>query len=279
MRHAWVRRWVSLALVCSLAGCATAAVPYVGQGPYPQITRGRPIAPIDALGNVFGVLTKLLLWNRKADNHAISAQTEARLTEYLDAPRSAAAGTHFSLNEYAPGRAMSRLVHNHKVAWPYRVLLGFPITLVLDVLIPGRLFAGLIGGDVYNPFTDTVSIYSDLPSVALHEAGHAHDFNSRRWKGTYAALRLIPGVDLYQEYKATDEAIAYLIESRQEEEELAAYQVLYPAYGSYVGGYLFPPIGTLAGVLIGHSLGRTQAMTKARFYRREAVIRDTIAAQ
>lgn len=261
-----MRRILVLALALALAGCATAPPPYIGQGPHPQITRGAPIAPIDGLGNVFAVLTKLILWNRKMDNHDISAETETYLVEYVDLPESNTDGTHYSLNEYNPGLAFSRLVKNKKVKWPYRILIGFPVTLIVDVLIPGRLFAGLLSGDMYNPYTDTVSIYSDLPSVALHEAGHSHDFNKRRFKGTYAFVRIIPGVDLFQEYKASEQAFKYLIDTGDHKQEIAAYKILYPAYGTYVGAYVPFPGGGLAGALAGHLIGRTEASTKQKQY-------------
>ena len=264
-----MRRLAAVLLAIVLIGCATAPPPYVGQGPHPQITRGHPIPPVDFLGNVFGVLSKLILWNWKLSNHDISAHTEGYLVRYVDAPVSNAEGTHFNLNEYAPGRALKRLVRNKKVAWPYRLLIGFPVTLIADVLIPGRLFAGLLNGDAYNPYTDTVSIYSDHVAVALHEAGHAHDFNARRYKGTYAFIRLLPLVDLFQEYKATDAALTYLTDTNERREELAAYKVLYPAYGTYVGAYVPFPGTSLAGALVGHALGREKAARRAREFREQ----------
>ena len=111
-----------------------------------------------------------------------------------------------------------------------------------------------------------MQIYSDLPSVALHEAGHVHDFNKRRYKGTYALVRLIPFVDLYQEFQATDEALTYLIETGERQEELAAYKILYPAYGSYVGGYFFILGGPLIGAVGGHLWGRAKAHSRAKYY-------------
>src|SRR3989338_1785189 len=140
-------------VAAALVGCAT-TVPYVGQGPHQQITRGRPIPVIDFLGNVFGLLSKLVLWEWKMNQHWVSEDTERYLVKYVDAPETQTEGTLYSLNEYAPGRALKRLVANRKVAWPYRLLLGLFQTLVYDVLFPGRLFGGLIGGDNYNPFTD-----------------------------------------------------------------------------------------------------------------------------
>ena len=100
--------------------------------------------------------------------------------------------------------------------------------------------------------------------MALHEAGHVHDFASRRFKGTYASIRIIPFVDLYQEYKASAEAIGYLKEIHDHSAELDAYKVLYPAYGTYVGSYLFPLIGSAAGALLGHVVGRSASALRKR---------------
>ena len=243
------------------AGCAT-AVPYTGVGPSWQLERGAPVPPVDFLGNVLSLPAKLLLWSWRFNLHSISPETEQTLTAYLqarDLPTLRRAK--FRLNEYNPAQDLSRLVKNHDVAWPYRLLLGLPLTLAFDVVLPGRLFPW---GDYYNPYTNTVHLYSDHPAIALHEAGHAHDFASRRHKGTYAVLRLIPFVDLYQEHRATQEAIGYLREIHDQPAELAAYKILYPAYGTYVGGYLFPPIGTLGGALLGHAAARAGAAAVLR---------------
>ena len=263
-----MRQGLAYVLAIGLAGCST-VTPYVGQGPHPDITRGHPIPPVDFLGNVFALPIKLILWNWHVDDHAVSERTESYLVSYIDSAQSVTEGTHYSLNEYAPGRALARLVHNRKVAWPYRLLIGLPVTLIIDVLLPGRLFGGLIGGDNYNPYTDTVSIYSDHPAIALHEAGHSHDFNTRHYKGTYAFIRLIPFVDLYQEFQATDEALTYLVETGDRQQEIAAYKILYPAYGTYIGSYLIIiPAGSVLGAILGHICGRAKAHSAEQEYLR-----------
>ena len=263
-----VRQTAALILSIVLAGCATTPPAYTGQGPYPQLERGHAAPPIDFLGNVLALPAKLVLWCWAFDLHSISPETEQQLIEYLDTQRlPAMQDTRFQLNEYRPGQDLSRLIHNRHVAWPYRLLLGLPVTLIGDVLLPGRLFPW---GDYYNPFTNTVHLFSDHPAIALHEAGHAHDFALRRWKGTYAALRMIPGVDLYQEYKASKEAISYLKDQQDLETELSAYKILYPAFGTYVGSYFFAPIGTIAGALLGHLTGRSTAAARAHRARQEA---------
>jgi len=264
----WLRRTTNLVFlaVCVVAaGCAT-TVPYTGPGPYPQLERGTPVPPVDFLGNVLALPLKLLLWSWRFDVHYVSPETEAQLVAYLDArDLPALEDTKFRLNQYRPAQDLARLVKNRHVAWPYRLLLGFPVTLVFDVLLPGRL---LPWGDYYNPWTNTVHLYSDHVAIALHEAGHAHDFAGRGLKGTYSAARLIPFVDLYQEYQATDEAIEYLKDSGNRTAALGAYRILYPAYGTYVGSYVLPPIGTVVGALIGHARGRQRAWEKRAFYER-----------
>jgi len=239
----------------ALVGCST-TVPYVGQGPHPQITRGQPVPVVDFLGNAFGLLSKLVLWDWKMSQHWVSEDTERYLVKYINDPDTQTEGTLYSLNEYAPIRALKRLTANRKVAWPYRLLFGFPTTLIHDVLLPGRLFSGLTSSDNYNPFTDVVSIYSDHPAVALHEAGHSHDVNRRRYKGTYTLLRfLVIGV-LFQEYRASEEAINSLQKMNASREVCSASEILYPAYGTYIGSAVVPLVGFAIGAVFGHVLGR-----------------------
>lgn len=248
-----------------LAGCAT--TPYVGQGPNPQIIRGHPIPPVDFIGNVFALPVKLLLWDWRVDNHSISADTEAVLDKFLSAHLTEIGDTKFRLNVWAPQDDVKRLVHNHRVAWPYRATFGV-LSIVVETVLPSRLFGGLLGGDSYNPFTNTVSLYSDHPAIALHEAGHALDFSDQKRQGTYAMARILPFVDLAQEHEATTLAIDYLMDVGDQHDELEAYKILYPAYGTYVGGYMPGPfgIGSFVAVLAGHVLGRARAREQAQFY-------------
>lgn len=257
-------RSVALLVAISLAGCATAN-PYVGQGPHPQVQRGRPVLVVDALGNILAVIPKIVLLDWRVADHAISPDTEAYVVKYLDGHQQQVGTTQVQLNQYAPHHDLARLVRNHNVAWPYRLILGFPITLVFDVLLPGRLFPW---GDYYNPWTDTVHVYSDHPAVGLHEIGHAYDTNRRRFKGTYAAIRMVPFVDLFQEMQATGEAIDYLRETGDRPQELRAYKILYPAFGTYAGGYMFILGGSLIGAVVGHVFGRIKAHDRAEYYKR-----------
>lgn len=224
----------------------------------PQIERGKPRKFVDSVGWVVGIPGKILLWNRRVDNHDVSPETEAAIAAYLE--KNGLDQVKVRVNEYDPLGEWRRLRKNKAVGWGWRYTAG-TLTALHYTLLPGRIF----GGDNYNPFTNTISLYSDLPAVALHEGGHAKDFGSRKWKGTYAVAGALPGVSLWPEAIATNDAIGYLRAEENYDEEQQAYRVLYPAYATYIAGAASPllPYGDLlitAGAVIpGHLVGRWKA--------------------
>ena len=261
-----------------VTGCAF-TTPYVGQGPHPQVTRGTPIPPLDVLGNILSLLDKLILWNWNFNSHEISPDTEQGLIRYLEFKNLPVfEDTKYRLNQYSPLADLHALVINRQVAWPYRLLVGLPLTLIYDVLLPGRIFPW---GDYFNPYTNTAHLYSDDIAIALHEAGHAYDFADFPHKGTYALIRLIPFVDLYQEWRATDNAVNYLVEIEDRETEFHAYRTLWPAYGTYLGGYFplrIPIVGAVVGAIFGHGAGRTKVAFRRKYYERmDAVLQPQIS--
>ncbi len=224
----------------------------------PQIQRGEPRKAIDAIGWVWGIPNKLLLWNRRVENHKISVDTEASVANYLYANQMPT--VRVRLNQYRPREDWSRLVRNKSVGAGWRYTFG-AMSVLGETLIPGRIF----GGDHFNPFTNTVHIYSDLPAIAMHEGAHAKDFSRRRWKGTYAAVYVLPIVPLYHESIASRDVVAYLETHGSRTEQAAAQRILAPAYGTYVGsagGYGLPSYSFslyYGCVLAGHAWGRYQA--------------------
>lgn len=247
------------------AGCAFTP-PYVGQGPHLQVRRGHAIPFLDVPAEILALPGKLILWNGAFCNHRISQATEAKLISYLNAKTLPAfEQTTYRLNEYAPFQDLGALMRNKQVAWPYRLLLGLPITVVYDIVLTGRLFPW---GDYYNPYTNVVHLYSDDAAVALHEAGHAYDFADYPLKGTYALLRILPFLDLYQEWMASENAVAYLVEQQDREGEFHAYRTLWPAYGTYGGAYLPLPLGSIAGAGVGHIAGRFKVKERREYYKR-----------
>lgn len=266
-----------LLLVCA-HGCAT--TPYVYQPPLithpdldfpedePQIVRGKRRPVIDGIGWVVGIPGKILLWDRRIDNHNVSPETEAAIAEYLE--KNGLDQVKVRVNEYDPLGEWKRLRKNKAVGWGWRYTAG-TLTAVAYTLLPGRI----IGGDNYNPFTNTISLYSDHPAIALHEGGHSKDFGTRKWKGTYAVFTALPGASLWPEAIATNDALGYLETEQNFAGEADAYQVLYPAYATYIAGAASPflPYSDLlikAGAVIpGHLAGRW----KAREVKQEALAR------
>lgn len=224
--------------------------------PQIQVGERRPI--LDAVGWTIGIPSKILLWNRRVDNHNISFETQAAIAQYLDANDLHC--VRVRLNQYRPGEDWRRLVKNKSVGAPWRYTLG-ALSVLGETVLPGRI----VGGDHYNPFTNTVHIYSDIPAIALHEGAHAKDFARRKWKGSYAFAYLIPTVPLYHESVASSDVIAYLEAHGTRDEQAAAARILYPAYGTYLGsagGNILPKYSNpiyYGTVLAGHAAGRWQA--------------------
>ena len=268
-RTHWVRlSRTALCLAILLVGCNPPTIyrvaPPKGEPPThgwteadPQMAFGRPAPFVDALGHyVFSLPTKLILWNWRACNHRISPETAAVMAECLRVNQLAKVKVRF--NQYSPGGEWRRLVQNSDVAPGYRYSVGVLMWLLYTAL-PDRLFAGLIMTDYYNPFTNTLNIYSDLPVVVLHEGGHAKDFGQVTLKGTYAIARILIPFELWQEYVASEDAISWCLATNDREMERSAYRLLYPAFGTYVGGSIFPIAGGLIGAIPGHIVGRIRA--------------------
>jgi hypothetical protein len=284
----------SIALAAALAalplalGCATTPYPMAAHGETdvtlalppgePQFERGEPNAVVDGLGHYFFSLpTKLILFSWKVDNHDVPPEVEEALRQYLHA--NGLCRTKVRLNQYAPGGEWRRLFANREMPAGWRYTLGV-LSLVSYTVFPERLFAGfpfIGGGDHFNPYTNTVSIYSGSRPIALHEGGHAKDhaaIEGRHVKGIYAGARAFPyvgiGVALYQEAKATNDAFSWELATAGSAETKAAYRTLYPAYSTYIGsgagnlasiftgGWVLYAIqyGT---VIVGHAVGQTRA--------------------
>lgn len=249
--------FVLVGFLVSSSGCATlkpdeyATRGYTGT---PEVKKGKNILALDILGNIFSLLPKLLIWDWKVGRHRITKETEDALNAYLKVHAEELGNVAVQLNRWAPADSMRRLFKNSKVGAPYRYTIGFLAVLLGDVLF----FDRVLGGDRYNPFTHTVYLYSDLPTIALHELGHARDFAGRKWRGSYALFRFIPFADLYQEYQASEIAFEYTRDQKLYGLELEGYRILYPAYGTYAGSY-FLGIGTITFAIIGHIWGRADA--------------------
>ena len=258
-----LRIWIYGISVISMTGCAgglsawtrtdaTSALTELCSRSQVERGENRPI--IDGIGWVVGIPSKVILWDRRIDNHKISPETESAITQYIEDLE--LKNTKVRINQYAPIDEWRRLTTNREVAWGWRYTLG-ALTWVDQTIFPGRIF----GGDNYNPYTNTVSIYSDASAIAIKEGCRARDIRSRSFPGTYAAVNSLPLVSMWYDTVATKYAFEYIQNDRPEIEQ-EAFHLLYPSYGAHLGSDLaafttMPNlIGAAAGAIPGHIIGR-----------------------
>lgn len=254
----------TLVVVCLLSsGCAsfntfekTAFQPTGALPTQVEIQRGRPNKIIDGIGNVFGIPNKLVLLDQRADNHQISAETEMALSNYL--VQNQLQDVLIRSNQYDPIGEWRRMLHNDDIRPVWRMTAG-NFNLLKYTLLPGRV----TGGDWYNPYSDTIHLYSDIPSLAVSKAAYAYDMRTRLNPGAYAAAKEIPIVGLAHETTATRTALAYY-ENNFPDQLQDARQILEPNNGANWGGQLlsFFPYGSVVGRLVGSGVGRV----KSKFY-------------
>jgi hypothetical protein len=206
----------------------------------PQFESGEPYAVIDWIGWFLGFLPKLILFNTKLENHNISEKTKDYLKLYIEENNLKDVKVRF--NQYAPFSDFGRLWRSKKVNPILKWTFGF-LTWIQLTIFPERVFAGfpfIGGGDHYNPYTNTINVYSDHVGVVVHEGGHAKDFSMREYKSWYSFWRGVPilgsFLSLYQEARATDDAIRYFHHKCDLIAEVEGYKILIPAFGTYVVG-------------------------------------------
>lgn len=223
-----------------------------------DIEHGKPKPIIDGFGWIFGVPKKLLLWDSRVDNHDVSTETVEETADYL--AENQVDGVKVRVNQYDPLGEWQRLFENDRIGLGWRATIGSAYTLGYSVL-PGRLF----GNDWYNPYTDSVHVYSDVPSLAMEQAAHAKDVHDRTHPGFYSAMQLVPFVGIVHEARSKQSVFDHIDEFGTLEERAEARRILMPQLGSEIGGQasLFVPQGDaifqLTGAAIGHALGRYEA--------------------
>jgi hypothetical protein len=219
-----------------------------------QFERGQPHVVVDAVGWVWGIPSRILLWDWDVKSHHISVETEQHLRQYVAVNR--LDDVKVRLNQYDPGGEWQRLAHNDRVGAGWRYTVGALTTLGYTVF-PGRIFAI----DYYNPFTNTVNVYSDVPALGMKEVAYAGDVIDRDLPGTYAFSQMIPGVNLVHETITTREVLDYVAATGSRDLRRQTVHVLYPSYGGAFGGAIdaflpTAPVFQLGGIVVGHVSGR-----------------------
>jgi hypothetical protein len=169
--------------------------------------------------------------------------------------------TKVRINQYDPLGEWRRLRANKEVGAGWRYTVG-AFGTVTYTLLPGRLF----GKDRYNPYTDSIYIYSDIPCLAQEQASHAQLVQARRYPGTYAAVTSLPVVQLWPKKRSKDAVLDYTLASGTTAQHAEATRILYAEWGAEVGGQVSLVLGsnlplTLVGAGIGHIAARTNGNT------------------
>jgi hypothetical protein len=231
-----------------------------------QIVQGQPNKVVDGAGWVLGIPRKIILWDRRVDNHKVNQETVSEVAQFADACQ--LQGVCVRVNQYAPVDEWKRLTQNDRVSPGWRYTMG-TLSLIGYTLVPGRLF----GRDDYNPYTNSVYVYSDIPALGMEATAYAKDVQSRQYPGTYAAANSLPLVSIWHETINTQDTLAYLEAKGSDQQQQEGVRVLYPNYGASVGGALdnsigFGPILEISGAIIGHA---------TRAYRTSSIHQDQSA--
>ena len=316
-----IQRLARTLVVFSLSGtlgCATTGTYQYGRFPSERLATadasevsveyGQPNATLDRIGNILGAPAKFLALNSKIDNHQVSEQTVAKLTDYLE--KNDITDVHVSVNDYSPKEQWKRLRENKRISPGWKYTAG-TLSWMGYTIRPGRLF----GGTKYNPFTNTLYVNSDVPAVLLVEAAYAKDIHSQRLPGTYAVFANgLPGVNVWRQTRAVSDVLGYAKAERDWEVEKETYRVLYPQIGATTFGgagvlftaspmsfstFLIGPVLGASGAIAGHAAGRTisnrreaelkhiedcdqvlvNAMQHSRSIEPEAEVKDLVTSQ
>ncbi len=227
-----------------------------------EIGIGSSNVVVDGIKNVLSIPNKLILWNSNFGSGNISRETIMKVRDYLH--ENGLHDVYVSVNEYNPIKIWERTFTNPNTSLLAKCTVGVGSALIDTLTIPK-----LTGfpGDHYSPMSNSVHIFSNDTSIALHECGHAKDFNSRKNPTLYTLTRNIPVIGNFitigQEAIATKNAIGHLVEKGDDEGAHLACQTLFPALSTYVWEatmkYLPVPwwVSFLIILGLGHILGRT----------------------
>jgi hypothetical protein len=258
-----------LGLLAVWAGCGCASTSYRYGRFHPEesgstdrqavvVERGKPHKTLDRLAWIAGTPARIFTLNSKTNNHNVSDETIRQLTTFLE--ENDLTDVYVSVNDYNPKLQWHRLRENWRVAPFWRYTVG-TVNWLGYTFVPNRV----VGGDEYNPFTNTLIVSSDVPALVLAEAAYAKDIRSRRHPGTYATLNDLPVLSLWRHSIATSDVLGYARAHRDWDTERQAYEVLYPQIGSTTFGpasHFVPVAGpflSAAGAIVGHATGRTVA--------------------
>ncbi len=239
----------------------------IDDSPNIEVVTGRPNKVVDGIGWIVGIPSKLMLWDRRANNHQVSPETTAAIAQYAESNQ--IEDLCIRVNQYDPAGEWQRLTQNDQVGAGWRYTVG-TLSWLRYTILPGRVF----GGERYNPYTNSLYVYSDIPALGIQTAAYGKDVQSRPLPGTYAVANEFPFVSLWHESVNTRDALAYSTATLPANEQAEARRILHPLYGSKVGGALDDVLGVglafqIGGAIVGHITGRMQPMDEVATLQKE----------
>lgn len=235
---------------------------------------GKPHKILDRMAWVVGLPSRILPFHPKVNSHSMSAETAEKLEAYLT--ENDLTDVLVRVNQYDPVGEWRRLRRNHRIAPGWKYSFG-TASMIGYTLLPGRVF----GGDVYNPFTNSLYVNSDVAAMLIAEAAYAKDIHSREHPGTYAAVNELPVLTLWRYTLAVNETVGYARHQDDWELERETYRTVYPLMGiqAALGGHtaaswitalpgVTVPITMVGGAIVGHTVGQTTIAQRERQRRR-----------
>ena len=265
-------RWLAGLWLLSNLGCVTAPYHYgrfdrlPGEPDKPAevaVDYGVPNKTLDRLGWVVGLPSRIFPLHAGVNNHHVSDETRDAVTKYLE--ENDLTDVCVRINQYDPKDEWRRLRENRRISAGWRYTGGVFCHLHYT-LFPGRI----VGGDWYNPYTNSLYINSDVQALVLHEAAYAKDIHSRKYPGTYSAINHVPLLWLWRQTVCVNDILSYAQMEENWEIEKQTYHVVYPLIGAHTGmsvsplaPFGFEPVLGLGGALVGHVTGRTVSALRA----------------
>jgi hypothetical protein len=230
-----------------------------------SIEYGKPRKRLDQIGWIVGIPSRILPMNSKINNHHLSEETIGKLRDYL--VRNDLSDVSVYVNDYDPKGQWRHLKANKRVGAGWRYTFGL-FSLATYTILPGRIF----GGDNYNPYTNTLSLHSDVPALVLRESAFAKCVHGHKRPGFYAMVDDLPVASLLVDVQAARDVFAYARMEHDWPIEKQAYHVLYPQMGidimtagtPFISSWWAGPVLGFGGAIAGHATGHVMAARREK---------------
>lgn len=171
---------------------------------------------------------------------------------------------HIDVRQYDPATQWQRLRENDRIhpIWKYT---DGTLSHLSYTLMPGRVFRT----DSFNPYTNTLSLNSTDPAMALYTAAEAKIIFNRRYPGLYLAACRFPIVGISNSVQVANDVLSYARIRQDWDSERELTPQIYSNFGADMVFHLFPflpgsnefplfyaPLMSLAGSAAGEAAGQ-----------------------